>query len=104
MVFDVDSKAVSLITAHGAAAASSAAEVASQCAVIVTMLPDNSAVRRVYADEVVATAAPGSLLIDSSTVDPALSKEMASIASSKDLTFVDAPVSGGEEERDASSC
>lgn len=36
-----------------------------------------------------------SLLVDSSTIDPAASQEMAAIASEKDSSYVDAPVSGG---------
>lgn len=38
----------------------------------------------------------GSLLIDSSTIDPAVSKEMAVAAEKLGAVFMDAPVSGGE--------
>lgn len=38
----------------------------------------------------------GSLLIDSSTIDPAVSKEMASAAEKLGAVFMDAPVSGGK--------
>lgn len=38
----------------------------------------------------------GSLLIDSSTIDPAVSKEMAVAAEKVGAVFMDAPVSGGE--------
>lgn len=38
----------------------------------------------------------GSLLIDSSTIDPAVSKEMASAAEKMGAVFMDAPVSGGQ--------
>jgi 3-hydroxyisobutyrate dehydrogenase len=38
----------------------------------------------------------GSLLIDSSTVDPHVSKTVAAIAEAQGHVFVDAPVSGGE--------
>jgi len=37
----------------------------------------------------------GTLLIDSSTIDPAVSKLMAEAAKEKGAFFVDAPVSGG---------
>lgn len=37
----------------------------------------------------------GSLLIDSSTIDPAVSKEMATAAEKMGAVFMDAPVSGG---------
>lgn len=38
----------------------------------------------------------GSLLIDSSTIDPAVSKEMAAAAEKQGAVFMDAPVSGGK--------
>ena len=41
------------------------------------------------------TAKPGSMLIDSSTIDPGVSKEVAGLAEKKGLLFMDAPVSGG---------
>lgn len=37
----------------------------------------------------------GSLLIDSSTIDPFVSKEMEGVSSKKGAIFMDAPVSGG---------
>ena len=44
----------------------------------------------------IRAAKPGSILIDSSTVDPSVSQEIAAAASAKNLTFLDAPVSGGK--------
>lgn len=38
----------------------------------------------------------GSLLIDSSTIDPTVSKEMAVAAEKMGAVFMDAPVSGGK--------
>jgi len=38
----------------------------------------------------------GSLLIDSSTVDPHASKTVAALAEAQGNVFIDAPVSGGE--------
>jgi len=37
----------------------------------------------------------GSLLIDSSTVDPAASQDFETQAASKEAVYMDAPVSGG---------
>lgn len=39
----------------------------------------------------------GTLLIDSSTIDPAVSKEMALAAEKMGAVFMDAPVSGGKD-------
>ncbi len=71
---------------------------ASKSSTIVTMLPNNDIVRNVYSgnDGVFSGLQKGSFLIDSSTVDPAVSKEMAEQAKANGAKcFVDAPVSGG---------
>jgi len=75
----------------------SPAEVASQTRMLVTMLPNNNIVRQVFMgkDGILETIQPGALLIDSSTIDPSVSQEVAAAALDKDATFVDAPVSGG---------
>ena len=63
------------------------------------MLPNNDIVRHVYAspdDGILSGLKKGSFLIDCSTVDPAVSKEIAALASESGASgFVDAPVSGG---------
>ena len=81
----------------GATAATGPAEVAAQAKTIVTMLPNNSIVSGVYEGEqgLLSTVTEGSLLVDSSTVDPALSKHLAAQAAVRGCQFVDAPVSGG---------
>lgn len=42
-----------------------------------------------------STVKPGSLLIDTSTIEPAVAQEMGELTQSKGATFLDAPVSGG---------
>ena len=37
----------------------------------------------------------GSLLIDSSTIDPSVSRDVAKLCANKKSTYMDAPVSGG---------
>ena len=64
----------------------------------VTMLPNNDIVKHVFTDPsdgVLSGLQKGSFLIDSSTVDPAVSKEVADLAKKAGADcFVDAPVSG----------
>lgn len=43
-----------------------------------------------------AAIRPGSLMIDSSTIDPSVSQEMSQLAKQKNSEYLDAPVSGGE--------
>jgi 3-hydroxyisobutyrate dehydrogenase-like beta-hydroxyacid dehydrogenase len=73
--------------------------------VIVTSLPDPTAVRKVYldADGLVDSTREGHLFIDTSTIDPGLSRELAEKIAAKGGAFLDAPVSGGVAGAEAGS-
>ena len=68
--------------------------------IALTSLPDPAAVRDAWlgADGLVASAAPGTLLIELSTIDPATMREVGAAAAAKGLLVVDCPVSGGPNE------
>ena len=55
-------------------------------------------VRTVYFGEsgILAGAQPGTVLVDMTTTDPALSREIAERATAKGFSAIDAPVSGGD--------
>jgi len=74
-----------------------AGEAAAEAEVVVTMLPAGPHVRGVYeaADGVIARARPGSLFIDSSTIDVDSARAVAAAAEAAGHAMVDAPVSGG---------
>jgi 3-hydroxyisobutyrate dehydrogenase len=74
--------------------AASAAEAARDAAVVITMLPNGSILRRV-AVEVIPAMAPGAVLFDCSTVDVASARDVATQAQAAGLSALDAPVSGG---------
>lgn len=95
--FDLVEAAVNLAVERGATAAGTPAEAASDVDVVVSMLPSGNIVRAVYGGEdgVLGAAAPGTLLIDSSTIDVDSARDVAASALEKGLTMVDAPVSGG---------
>ena len=96
-MYDVDSSATEVLASKGATVASSPGDVASKSDEVVTMLPNNDIVRDVYAGEggILGGVKAGTLLVDSSTIDPAVSQEVAAMCKEKGATFVDAPVSGG---------
>ncbi|XP_048882656.1 3-hydroxyisobutyrate dehydrogenase b [Brienomyrus brachyistius] len=73
------------------------AEIADKTDRIITMLPSSPNVIEVYtgANGILKKVKKGSLLIDSSTIDPAVSKEMAAATEKMGAVFMDAPVSGG---------
>lgn len=96
-VFDLNPNAVAELTALGATSADSLTQAVSGASVVVTMLPAGAHVQSVYLaeDGVLNSVNPGTLLIDSSTIDPGTARQVATQASAKGLSFVDAPVSGG---------
>lgn len=65
--------------------------------IVVTMLPAGVHVGSVYLGEdgLIARVKPGTLLIDSSTIDVATARKVAEAAAKAGLLMVDAPVSGG---------
>lgn len=95
--FDVVPGNVAAFVEEGGTGAARVAEAVSGAEAIVSMLPEGKHVRAVYLDAggVLASAAPGALLIDCSTIDIATAREVAAAASAKGLDMVDAPVSGG---------
>ncbi|MGL4314762.1 MAG: 3-hydroxyisobutyrate dehydrogenase [Sphingomonas sp.] len=93
--FDLSADALDKAKAAGCLPVASAADAVAGAEVVVTMLPAGHHVDSVYTDAVFPAATPGTLLIDSSTIDVATAKRVAEAAASRGLVAVDAPVSGG---------
>ena len=90
--------AVDELTAAGARAGSSPADVAKQSTVVITMLPDTADVERVVTgpDGVLAGVQRGALVIDMSSISPVATERLAAAIADKGASMLDAPVSGGE--------
>jgi 2-hydroxy-3-oxopropionate reductase len=86
------------LVAAGATRAASPADVARRVTRIVTMLPDSPDVEHVLAGEqgVFSAIQAGTILIDSSSIAPAVARRLAARARALGATMLDAPVSGGE--------
>ena len=95
--FDLNAEATERLAANGGNTVNSHADACKAVEVVITMLPAGEQVRDVYlgAGGVLATVAPGTLLIDSSTIDVQTARDVAQAAQEKGLAIVDAPVSGG---------
>lgn len=95
--FDVVPASLETFAASGGEEAVSVASAVAGADVVVSMLPAGQHVREAYLSPqgVVATAKPGALLIDCSTIDVASAREVAAAAEASNLAFLDAPVSGG---------
>jgi 3-hydroxyisobutyrate dehydrogenase len=96
-VFDVVPGNVEALQRAGASAAKSARLAAASGELVITMLPSSPHVKAVYLgdDGVLAGAARGTTLIDSSTIDPHTAREVAVRAAERGNPMADAPVSGG---------
>ncbi|MFL5981847.1 MAG: NAD(P)-dependent oxidoreductase [Gaiellaceae bacterium] len=81
------------LAARGAAVAESAADLAAQADVVLTSVADDDALEAI-AEEVLAGARAGTVLVDLSTVSPAASARVASRAASASVEYLRAPVSG----------
>lgn len=94
---DVNPASVAKLKEAGGTPVEYAHVAAARADVVITMLPAGQHVRDVYLGTVgiVATANPGTLLIDCSTIDVDTARAVASAAEAKGLFMVDAPVSGG---------
>jgi len=95
--FDVVAASLGKLNAAGGTAAASVAQACAGAEVVITMLPAIQQVRDVYLDPqgVIASAAPGALLIDSSTIDVDTARAVSTAAEARGLAMLDAPVSGG---------
>ena len=93
--FDLSEDALARAVEAGCTRAASAAEAVTGAEAVVTMLPDGKHVAGVYDADVFPNAAPGTLLLDCSTIDVATARANIEAATTKGLVAVDAPVSGG---------
>ena len=96
-VFDLDHDAMARLVQKGAAGAASASEAAQGAAFVITSLNSAAIVRAaVFGESGVAEgAAPGTMIIDMSSIDPVSTKALAVDAAAKGLAWIDAPLSGG---------
>lgn len=83
----------------GATAAPSPRAVAGQSDVLITIVTDSADVREVLLDGPDPAAdglAPGSVVIDMSTISPAVTRDIAAELGARGVQMLDAPVSGGD--------
>ena len=83
----------------GARVARSLREVAQVSEVVFTMLPDGEAVRECVlgAAGLAEGFAPGAMLVDTSSAEPWIAREIAARLAERGVAMVDAPVSGAKE-------
>lgn len=96
-VFNRSKPPIEELTKHGAEPASSPKDAAKGSEYTILMLPDSRDVLQVVLDErgVIEGAAPGSIVIDMSTVSPLTERRIAEVLARRGVKYLDAPVTGG---------
>ena len=97
VVYDKYAKFDDLVSL-GAEGAVSNKEVASKSEIIITMLPNSPQVKEAIIGPggVIEGLKKGAIVVDMSSIDPDVSREVGAALEAKKTAFLDAPVSGGE--------
>jgi 3-hydroxyisobutyrate dehydrogenase len=93
--FDLVAANIAKAEARGVAKAASAAEAVRDAEAVVTMLPAGKDTLAVWGGGMLQAAAPGTLVVDSSTIDVASARAAHGLAAEARMLSLDAPVSGG---------
>ncbi len=95
-VYDINDKTLQYVAQTGAKSVKNAADAATEVEFVVTVLPVGADVRSVLQEAgVIDAVAPGTVLIDSSTIDVDTARAMHQAVGDAGYEFLDAPVSGG---------
>ncbi|CAI5452674.1 unnamed protein product [Caenorhabditis angaria] len=97
IVYDVNKTVTEQFRAEGCEVAQHPADIAAASKEIITVLPSSPHVKQVYTNDngLLKTIQPGTLCMDSSTIDQIVSLEVAQLAQKKKAEYIDAPISGG---------
>lgn len=97
--FDTDRTRLDPFVAAGGRAAASAAEVGRAGEVVFLSLPTGDVVRQVVtgAGGLAAVMKSGTVILDLSTTEAKVAQDAAADCAARGITFLDAPVSGGEQ-------
>jgi 2-hydroxy-3-oxopropionate reductase len=98
VVFNRTQSKAEELAGDGATVAGSPREVAERSDVIITMLPDSPQVEEVLVGEngILDGIKEGALVVDTSTISPVVTEELAAKVKEKGASMLDAPVSGGD--------
>jgi 3-hydroxyisobutyrate dehydrogenase-like beta-hydroxyacid dehydrogenase len=97
VVHDRRAEAAAPLVARGAAWAKSPAAVAAAARTIITLVPSSREVREVCTgpEGLCEALAPGALVVEMTSSDPSVTRELAEVVRARGAALIDAPVSGG---------
>jgi 3-hydroxyisobutyrate dehydrogenase-like beta-hydroxyacid dehydrogenase len=95
-VFDTLSSAMTVVQAEGAEVVASARAVAESAAIIFVSLPNDAALRNLVLGDhgIVSALKPGQIIIETSTVSPTVSHQVAEALAAAGVDYLRAPISG----------
>ena len=98
VVYDVRPEPLSQLQEDGAAVGTSSMDVASRAELVISMVPNSPEVEEVAlgTEGIINGAKPGTIYVDMSSIAPLVAQHVASRLKEKEITMLDAPVSGGE--------
>ncbi|MDA0765181.1 MAG: NAD(P)-dependent oxidoreductase [Proteobacteria bacterium] len=96
-VYDLEEENLNFFISHGAIKCLSPSEVASNTDRVFLCLPTSSIVEKVINGDkgILKTAKQNSFIIDMTTGEPDITRELSKTLLLRDINFIDAPVSGG---------
>ena len=96
-VYDLDEKNLKYFLDRGALACSSPSDLARNTSRIFLCLPTSTVVEKVIYGEngLLETTTKGSFIIDMTTGEPEITRKISKTLQSREINFIDAPVSGG---------
>ena len=99
ITYDLNQEVLANLAKEGAQKGQSCSHVASNCDIIITMLPNSPDVQKAVLEEegILQGARKGQILIDMSSIAPLVSQSLAQQLAQKGVDMLDAPVSGGQE-------
>jgi 3-hydroxyisobutyrate dehydrogenase len=103
VIYDIDSKRTAdFASTHEVEVAADISDLGIHCGTIITMLPDDAAVRKALCGEnenvqncAAANLKTGSTVIDMSSSSPVSTRQLGKLFEARGIKFIDAPVSGG---------
>ena len=94
--FDLSTDAMQKADELGMITKSYASEVIENIDALITMLPNDTAVENIYLKEdLIGKISKNTIVIESSTINPEISKKVSKKATDMNISMLDAPVSGG---------
>ena len=96
-VYDLEEENLNFFVSHGAIKCLSPSEIASNTDKVFLCLPTSSIVEKVINGDkgILKTAKQNSFIIDMTTGEPEITRELSKNLLLRDINFIDAPVSGG---------